>query len=50
MRPLVARCHQRLAGLYEATGNRPHQERYSATVRSLSEGLGIVNLAAAGMH
>jgi DNA-binding SARP family transcriptional activator/tetratricopeptide (TPR) repeat protein len=50
MRPLVARCHQRLAWLSERKGDEAGQRRNSAIAQSLREEMGIVDLAAAGMH
>jgi len=50
MRPLVARCHQRLAWLSQLKGDEAGQRRNSAIAQSLSEEMGIVDLAAAGMH
>jgi len=50
MRPLVARCHQRLAWLCERSGDEALRQHHSAIARSLSEDMRIVDLAAAGMH
>jgi len=50
MRPLVARCHQRLAWLCERNGDEAQRQYHSAIARSLSEDMRIVDLAAAGMH
>ena len=50
MRPLVARCHQRLAWLCERKGDAGQQQHHSRVARSLSEEMRIVDLAGAGMH
>jgi tetratricopeptide (TPR) repeat protein len=50
MRPLAARCHLRLASLYERTGG-PEAEYHGAAARSLLEKMGgRVNVDAAGIH
>jgi hypothetical protein len=51
MRPLVARCHQRLAWLWERNGDEsPATVITARSLGSLSEDMRIVDLAAAGMH
>lgn len=50
MRPLAARCHLRLAWLYERTG-RPEQERHAAAAAPLLAKMGNPrSLDAAGVH